>query len=377
MKFRSLLIVTYGRSGSTLLQGILNSIPGCLIRGENYSLCEGLYRSYRAYLRTQQKITDEDTLSPSSPWYGAAQLDAQRYIADLRAMLLSHLTLGVPRGTQLQCVGFKEIRYLKIDMPPDEADYEQYFQDYLDFLTKLLPELAIVFLTREPAQVVNSAWWKEWPRDFVLSNLAGFHSAAAKYARQHDNCCFIDYADVVRNGEALASLFTFLGAPCDHAKVAEVLGRRHSYDLSSSALPTMINLNVRVYNKPAEVRLVRIDPVPPQLALGRKFHFGGVVVLTGNANGTLSLRDGQDHDMPLKWGLPSPVVGNEMQDVAQAQTARFRCNDVQVVPQATYRLMFKDGASGHEHCLASLSLQAMNRAEGAPAQVHGGGAIAG
>src|SRR5688572_1085508 len=30
-----LFIVTYGRSGSTLLQGVLNSIPGYLIRGEN------------------------------------------------------------------------------------------------------------------------------------------------------------------------------------------------------------------------------------------------------------------------------------------------------------------------------------------------------
>ena len=28
-------VMTYGRSGSTLLMGILNSIPGWLLRGEN------------------------------------------------------------------------------------------------------------------------------------------------------------------------------------------------------------------------------------------------------------------------------------------------------------------------------------------------------
>jgi hypothetical protein len=36
-------VVTYGRSGSTLVQGILNSIPGYLIRGENRQALRHLY----------------------------------------------------------------------------------------------------------------------------------------------------------------------------------------------------------------------------------------------------------------------------------------------------------------------------------------------
>src|SRR5689334_17410791 len=113
MKFQSVLIVTYGRSGSTLLQGILNSIPGCLIRGENYAFCEGLYLSYKSYLRTQREQGgDPTTADVSSPWYGALHLDADQYAADMGALVRAHLTRGVPPGTKLECVGFKEIRYL-------------------------------------------------------------------------------------------------------------------------------------------------------------------------------------------------------------------------------------------------------------------------
>lgn len=39
MKFNHILIITYGRSGSTLLMSLLNTVDGVLIAGENYNLC--------------------------------------------------------------------------------------------------------------------------------------------------------------------------------------------------------------------------------------------------------------------------------------------------------------------------------------------------
>ena len=48
MNYQHVLIITYGRSGSTLLQGLLNSIDGCIVRGENYDACKGLFRTYQA-----------------------------------------------------------------------------------------------------------------------------------------------------------------------------------------------------------------------------------------------------------------------------------------------------------------------------------------
>jgi hypothetical protein len=45
--FRLSFVVTYGRSGSTLLQGLLNSIPRYCIRGENYNAMFYMFRAYQ------------------------------------------------------------------------------------------------------------------------------------------------------------------------------------------------------------------------------------------------------------------------------------------------------------------------------------------
>lgn len=369
MKFQSVLIVTYGRSGSTLLQGILNSIPGCLIRGENFNVCLGLYQSYTAYLQTitheQASNTNSDT--PSSPWYGALHLDADQYLADMRTMVLSHLQRGISSGTQIQCVGFKEIRYLPLDMHEGKGAYVQYLHGYLDFLAKLLPNVAFVFLTREHSQVVKSAWWKTRSPETVLGKLQQFEKAAKAYAHQHDNCHFIDYSDMVRNDEELASLFSFLGAPYDHASVAEVLKQRHSYGITATSAGTAAapaaapaatsKMVLKIHDKPAGVPVVKIDPPPRQQLQRRVVQLGGVVVALGEGQRALVLRDDQGHGLPVKWGLPSPVVGKEMPDVAQAQTARFRCDEVPVVGGMTYHLVLCDKRNGQEYRLASLSIR--------------------
>jgi hypothetical protein len=361
MNFRSVVIVTYGRSGSTLLQGVLNSIPGCLVRGENYNLCLGLYDSYSAYLRTQvEKKFEPSTESPVSPWYGANHLDAERYLADLRAVVQSHLSLGIPEGERPQCIGFKEIRYLANEMPSrGTTPYAEYLHGYLDFLTQLLPGLAIVFLTRAHAQVIKSAWWKATPPAKVVEQLTEFENAARGYAIRRGHCHFIDYGDVVANGPALASLFDFLGAAYDAGRVAEVLGQPHSYDTSpdTASVPVMTSLKLQLHDQPAGVSLVRIDPLPSELMQGRRFHLGGVVVMPDDGTRELGLRDGQGNVMPVKWGLPSPVVGTELPDLPCARSARFRCAEVPVTPGMSYHLVLLEPGQGIEHRLATLSLQ--------------------
>jgi hypothetical protein len=358
MNFQSVLIVTYGRSGSTLLQGILNSIPGCLIRGENFNFCEGLFLSYKAYLRTQQEHGGDPTTSDaSSPWYGALHLDADQYMADMGAMVRAHLTRGVPAGEQPKCMGFKEIRYLSMEMHGEPEAYAANLHAYLDFLGRLLPGLGIVFLTREHAQVVKSAWWKTRSPEAVLAKLVQFESAAREYARNRINCSFIDYADLVRNDEVLASLFQFLGAPYNQAKVAEVLGQRHSYDVKPEApRPQSVQLQLQFHDKPATVPAFKVDPLPPQLLQGRKFHLAGVVVAQGQANKNLSLCDDQGNEVAVKWGLPSPVIGKELPDMPVAKTSRFRSEELEAAPGAVYHLVLRGGQQNQEHRLATLAM---------------------
>ena len=49
-------VMTYGRSGSTLLMGLLNSIPGYLIRGENRHAMRHLYDFHRSGLVERDRV---------------------------------------------------------------------------------------------------------------------------------------------------------------------------------------------------------------------------------------------------------------------------------------------------------------------------------
>src|SRR5690606_340365 len=72
--YSNVFIVTYGRSGSTLLQGVLNSIPGYLIRGENDSALEFMHENFR---RMEKRMDTKKGSSPVNPWYGLHQYSPQ------------------------------------------------------------------------------------------------------------------------------------------------------------------------------------------------------------------------------------------------------------------------------------------------------------
>ena len=74
LNFRHLFVITYGRSGSTLLQGLLNSIDGMLIRGENNNVVVNLFQAHAALSLTKKKFI-KDTRAPTAAWFGAGQID--------------------------------------------------------------------------------------------------------------------------------------------------------------------------------------------------------------------------------------------------------------------------------------------------------------
>ena len=72
LNFRSILIVTYGRSGSTLVQGMLNTVDGLLIRGENMNIFSEFFKIYQTL--TKLKLHHPATVLPEQPWYGIGGL---------------------------------------------------------------------------------------------------------------------------------------------------------------------------------------------------------------------------------------------------------------------------------------------------------------
>ncbi len=52
--------MTYGRSGSTLVQGILDSIPGYLIRGENRDALPHLFAYHQTLVKEAARVTRKE-----------------------------------------------------------------------------------------------------------------------------------------------------------------------------------------------------------------------------------------------------------------------------------------------------------------------------
>lgn len=218
------MIITYGRSGSTLLQGLLNSIDGCLVRGENHDLCRGLFASYQSIRKARQQF-GKGSSQPTSPWYGAGALDEELFIRDARSLVRNQL-LGGMSEKDVACLGFKEIRY--IPALQDRFDPGQ-LNDYLDFLHKLFPNPAFLFLSRDHGSVSGSAWWQTRDPEKVKRRLAEFDQWAGEYAEGKDWVYAITYEDLVARSSRIRGLFDFMGAPYIEERVESVFQTRHSY----------------------------------------------------------------------------------------------------------------------------------------------------
>ena len=216
MNYAHLLIVTYGRSGSTLLQGILNSIDGVLIRGENNNLFFRLFETQRDLEAT--KVKHPGSANEGDPWFGMQEVDAQSFLNDLRPA--AHNLLLGNHLQPVECLGFKEVRYTRCG---------DALHDYLDFLRQLFPAAGILFNTRELAEVVRSGWWAEQNPQEVTAELSALESAFRAYARRRPDCFFIDYADLTEQTENLAAMYEFLGAEYDPSVVRQVLAQPHSH----------------------------------------------------------------------------------------------------------------------------------------------------
>jgi hypothetical protein len=210
---RFLFIVTYGRSGSTLLQGILSSIPGYLIRGENGGVAYQLYK-FHATATKRSATKSGRWRSPQSAWFGIGGYPQQRALRELRHLLL---TTVIRPEKDSRVVGFKEIRWLQEDL-----------HEYVDFLRAVFPGARFVVNTRNLDDVVASKWWAREPESRQV--LAAAESRMLTLVERLDGDAYhIHYDDYTQAPGKLRGLFEWLGEEFDESDVAEVMTKRHSY----------------------------------------------------------------------------------------------------------------------------------------------------
>ncbi|MDG1529711.1 MAG: sulfotransferase [Paracoccaceae bacterium] len=217
--FDEVFVITYGRSGSTLMQGILNSIDGFHIKGENNGFVFKLFESYQL-LADAKKEHGSTNRPPTKPWYGLQTIDLDLIVDDLRKTVAHMLISKTVHNADTACIGFKEIRH------PEMGDQ---FGAYLDFLTLLFPKAGFVMLSRDLADVAKSRWWGKKNKAWVMKTLSDYEVRAREYASGKDNCFSVTYADMVGQTDNFKAMFEFLGAPYNQDVIDKTLAIPHSY----------------------------------------------------------------------------------------------------------------------------------------------------
>lgn len=212
-------IIAYGRSGSTLLQGVLNAVDGYLIRGENGGILHQMFRLARTAERAKAAF-GPIAAEPSMPWYGIDLVERGPLLEDLRALFVRNF---IRPGPGHRCVGCKEIRY----GPGSVKD----LGELVDFIDEAFPKSCFLFNARKLDNVAASGWWKR--SGDSAQYLEAFETRMRDaHARGRGNTFWVCYDDYVADPGSLETLFDFLGEPFRRDIVDSVLRIPHSVQIA-------------------------------------------------------------------------------------------------------------------------------------------------
>lgn len=206
------IIIAVGRSGSTVLQSILNTSPYTLIRGENNNFFYWLFKSYQSLTAPGPRPRG---LAANKPWYGYEHFNPRSYLEHARALAREFL-LGKERAERVFVLGFKEIRFFEVPA--------QDLHPYLDFLELLFPGVMFVLLQRDPAEICKSSWWKRREASQLKQQISDFYASVSGSDRK--NLVSIDHAKLRGKdiGFLEAELFRPLDLPFRAEDVTACLG---------------------------------------------------------------------------------------------------------------------------------------------------------
>lgn len=213
-----LFIVTYGRSGSTLLAGILSSSPGVMVRGENGGLLQSLLAFHETATRHRDRLASSAPLPAHHPWWGIDGYRDETAYRGFRTLMLETVLRPEP-GTTV--VGFKEIDWLPERLP-------ERLPELLAFTRSVFPGARFVLNTRDLEQVAQSKWWERNPD--ALSELRTMEQHYVDALEPLGDAFYrVHYDDYVADPTVLRGLFDWLGLEFDEDRVRAVLDVRHSY----------------------------------------------------------------------------------------------------------------------------------------------------
>ena len=210
-----LFVVTYGRSGSTLVAGLLNTLPGYLIRGENRDALHHLFRFHQTLVTESTRGPKAKLRQRTHPFFGIADFPPEKSLAGIRRLVLDTVLRPKP---DTRVTGFKEIRWYHPDL-----------EEYVAWLREVFPGARFLVNTRAHADVLRSKWWAEGDVEQNAEHLAVIERRMLALAESLGDAAYrIHYDDYVADPTVLQGLFAWLGEDWDEATVRATMAVRHS-----------------------------------------------------------------------------------------------------------------------------------------------------
>jgi len=216
MEDKIVLICATGRSGSTTMQRIINTIPNSNMCGENAGAINHLLAfynkiKYTTFMQVPGNVTPfaydylvKQKIKPS--WYNSYNLYELR--EKVRDMILTMLK---PNET-INLWGFKEIRY--------DGGSIQYIKDFKD----LFPQTKVILHIREDLQKQSKSGWFKKDKNalpFLLKNT----KELIDFYKENQSYCYISTFEKMFVQENLKNIFKFIDCSehYNEVKIKEVL----------------------------------------------------------------------------------------------------------------------------------------------------------
>jgi len=216
MNDKIVLICATGRSGSTTMQRLINTIPNSNICGENYGAINSLLEFYRR-LKTTTKdyvpghlkpATFEDILSKNvkPSWYNSYNLNQM-------VKMIQILIINMFKSSESTNVwGFKEIRY-------DSGNI-----NYITDFKELFPQTKIIIQVRRNLTAQsNSGWFKG--NKMAFNYLHKNTKELIDFGLKNKEWCYLTSFEQMFDRNNLKNIFSFIDCRenYDENKITEVL----------------------------------------------------------------------------------------------------------------------------------------------------------
>lgn len=210
------LICATGRSGSTSMQRILNTIPDSNICGENFGAINSLLEFYRrikysSFNRIPGRLnpnTYEETITKKikPSWYNSYNFN------QVIELIKNMITDMFKKSPTTNVWGFKEIRY--------DANNISYIQDFKE----LFPQTKVIIQIRENIKAQSKSGWHKDNKN-AINYLNKLNKQLIDFFNKNKSFCYLTSFERMFDKKNLKNMFRFIDCSehFNETKIEEIL----------------------------------------------------------------------------------------------------------------------------------------------------------